>query len=163
MSNITVVKIFNVQNNTLKLNSHPVDHLNGNIRNQNEKRGHPYAFWAIDLIIHCCILLLRDPTPFPDSQKSPSRGFSEKWWPEAELNCRHADFQSLVGSPEALYFNELPGRPLPNLQHNAGRCRTSSRKIPAVDQVVFLLLGNALSRYASRLLPYSFTLTIIIY
>jgi uncharacterized membrane protein YsdA (DUF1294 family)/cold shock CspA family protein len=49
------------------------------------------------------------------------------------LNHRHADFQSRAGSPEALYFNELPGRPLPKLQHNAGRCRASSRKIHAAN------------------------------
>jgi len=28
------------------------------------------------------------------------------------INHRHTDFQSRFGSPEALYFNELPGRPL---------------------------------------------------
>ena len=37
----------------------------------------------------------------------------------SESSHRHADFQSRVGSPEALYFKELPGRPLPFLQHNA--------------------------------------------
>ena len=47
-------------------------------------------------------------------------------------NHGHADFQSRVSSPEALYFNELPGRPLPNLHDNAGRCTTSSRKLHAV-------------------------------
>jgi len=47
------------------------------------------------------------------------------------LNHRHADFQSRVGSPEALYFKELPGRPLPNLQYNAGLCTADSRKTHA--------------------------------
>ncbi len=35
------------------------------------------------------------------------------------INHRHADFQSRIGSLKALYFNVLPGRPLPNLQDNA--------------------------------------------
>jgi len=30
----------------------------------------------------------------------------------ARLNHRHADFQSRKGTPEALYFKELLGRPL---------------------------------------------------
>ena len=63
-----------------------------------------------------------------DTRRPPERGPSCIWWPGAESNHRHADFQSRVGSPEALYFKELPGRPLPNLQHNAGRCIASSRK-----------------------------------
>ena len=49
----------------------------------------------------------------------------------AESNHRHADFQSRVGSPKALYFKELPGRPLPNWQYSAGLCTTSSRKTHA--------------------------------
>ena len=57
---------------------------------------------------------------------------------------RHADFQSRGGSPEALYFKELPGRPLPNLHDNAGRCRASSRKIHAGAQ----LLGTGRSNLA---------------
>jgi len=35
------------------------------------------------------------------------------------INTRHADFQSDVGRLLALYFNKLPGRPLPNLHDNA--------------------------------------------
>ena len=35
------------------------------------------------------------------------------------INHRHADFQSRVGRLLALYFNELAGRPLPNLHYNA--------------------------------------------
>jgi len=35
------------------------------------------------------------------------------------INHRHAGFQSRAGSPKFLYFNELPGRPWPNLQNNA--------------------------------------------
>ncbi len=35
------------------------------------------------------------------------------------INTRHADFQSAVRGLLALYFNKLPGRPLPNLQYNA--------------------------------------------
>ena len=35
------------------------------------------------------------------------------------INTRHADFQSGVHRLLALYFNKLPGRPLPNLHHNA--------------------------------------------
>ena len=58
-------------------------------------------------------------------------GNGEKWWPGAESNHRHADFQSGLGSPEALYFKELPGRPLPNLHHDAGLRTASSRKIHA--------------------------------
>ena len=42
-----------------------------------------------------------------------------KWWPGAESNCRHADFQSDVRTLLGLYFNKLAGRPLPNLHHNA--------------------------------------------
>ncbi len=47
------------------------------------------------------------------------------------LNHRHTDSQSGAGRPPALYFNKLPGRPLPNLQDNAGLCTASSRKIHA--------------------------------
>jgi len=47
------------------------------------------------------------------------------------LNCRHADFQSRVGSSEALYFNKLPRHPLLNLQYSAGLCTTHSRKTHA--------------------------------
>ena len=47
------------------------------------------------------------------------------------LNHRHADFQSRVGSPEALYFKELPGRPLLDLHHCALRCTAHSRKTHA--------------------------------
>jgi len=47
------------------------------------------------------------------------------------INHRHADYQSRVGSPGALYFKELPGRPLPKLQYDAGLCTTSSRKTHA--------------------------------
>ena len=71
------------------------------------------------------------------------------------LNHRHADFQSRAGSPEALCFNELPGRPLPSLQHNAGRCGASSRKTHAkssalpfgtpVRSLVFLASNDALN------------------
>ena len=46
----------------------------------------------------------------------------------SQSNHQHADFQSRVGSPEALYFKQLPGRPLPSLQYSAGPCITSSRK-----------------------------------
>ncbi len=37
----------------------------------------------------------------------------------ASILHRHADFQSKIGKLLALYFNELAGRPLPNLHHNA--------------------------------------------
>ena len=38
---------------------------------------------------------------------------------QRQSNTRHADFQSSVRSLLALYFNKLPGRPLPNLHDNA--------------------------------------------
>ena len=37
----------------------------------------------------------------------------------ASAELRHADFPSRVGSPEALYFKGLPGRPLLSLHDNA--------------------------------------------
>ncbi len=40
-------------------------------------------------------------------------------------------FSVAGGSPTALYFNELPGRPLLHLQYSAGRCTASSRKTHA--------------------------------
>jgi len=49
---------------------------------------------------------------------------------EAILPTGHADFQSGVGSPEALYFKELPWRPLLILHHRAGLCTTRSRRFP---------------------------------
>ena len=48
-----------------------------------------------------------------------------------EIIDRHADFQSRIGSPEARYFNELPGRPLLYLHHCAQRCTADTRKIHA--------------------------------
>ena len=50
---------------------------------------------------------------------------------EMALERAHKYFQSRAGPSEPLYFNKLPGRPLPNLHNNAGRCRASSRKIHA--------------------------------
>ncbi len=47
------------------------------------------------------------------------------------LNHRHAVFQSRAGSPEALCFKELPGRPLLDLQYDAGLCTAHSRKTHA--------------------------------
>ncbi len=54
-----------------------------------------------------------------------------RWWPGGESNTRHADFQSDVRELLALYFNKLPGRPLPNLHHNAQHCTAHSRKTHA--------------------------------
>ncbi len=74
--------------------------------------------------------------------EAPFRGLCCIWWPGADRfakrirtddrsesarraseasqsNHRHADFQSGVRRLLALYFNKLPGRPLPNLHHNA--------------------------------------------
>jgi hypothetical protein len=53
------------------------------------------------------------------------------------INHRHADFQSRLGSLRALYFKELPGRPLLSLQDNAELCIARSRKTHAR---VFMLL-----------------------
>ncbi len=54
----------------------------------------------------------------------------------ASINHRHADFESGVRRLLTLYFNTLPGRPLPNLQDNAGLCTASSRKTHArLDQL----------------------------
>ncbi len=55
-----------------------------------------------------------------------------------QLNHRYADFQSGVRKLLALYFNKLPGRPLPILQYNAGQCTASSRKTHAS---FFMYLG----------------------
>jgi hypothetical protein len=48
-----------------------------------------------------------------------------------DLLAKNADFQSRKDPLLVIYSSELVGRPLPNLQHNAGRCRASSRKIHA--------------------------------
>ncbi len=83
------------------------------------------------------------------------------------LNHRHTDSQSGAGRPPALYFNKLPGRPLPSLQHNAGRCRASSRKIHAAHSSLVTvesdwkigsnprLLGGAPKAMSGRCSPYS--------
>ena len=44
------------------------------------------------------------------------------------INHRHADFQSSVGMLLDLYFNELAGRPLPDLHDDAGLRIAHSRK-----------------------------------
>ena len=63
----------------------------------------------------------------------PSHKFagSEFGHAQRQSNTRHADFQSHVGLPKALYFNQLPSRPLLNLQYGAGLCTASSRKTHA--------------------------------
>ncbi len=48
-------------------------------------------------------LSLRDPATWSYLEKSPSRRLSIFWWPGAESNHRHADFQS------AALPTELPG------------------------------------------------------
>ena len=54
------------------------------------------------------------PNPFaPDKVLTMCPEYTDlKWWPGAESNCRHADFQFGRGSPSAIFFNKLPGRPL---------------------------------------------------
>ena len=44
----------------------------------------------------------------------------------------------------ALNFNQLPGRPLPNLQYGAGLCRTQLRKTHAVP------IRNSFVNYLTR-------------
>ena len=46
-------------------------------------------------------------------------------------NCRHADFQLVSLRFNYCFINQLPGCPLPILQHNAGQFRTKPRKIHA--------------------------------
>ena len=104
-----------------------------------------------------------------------SRGYRQLWYqtsvsfracfsfrnPHYRHLCPHADFQSRVGSPEALYFKELPGRPLPNMQHNAQRCRASSRNIHASCHIrgiaYFWLARNAPIQNRTSLEPMFFT------
>ena len=51
--------------------------------------------------------------------------WKNKWWPGAELNCRHADFQS------AALPTELPGPvkkgPVPDTGKSGGRIKATSR------------------------------------
>ena len=75
--------------------------------------------------------------PGNDDFAPPTRGFSVR-----------------VGTLEAMYFNELPGRPLPNLQDNAGRCRASSRKTHAVVVMKSWVVGKC-STYRLISLRYS--------
>ena len=60
-------------------------------------------------------------------------------------------FRTSGGSPLAIFFSKLPGRPLPYLQYNAYRYRASSRKIHALVLLrrVIALGGSATSRACS--------------
>jgi hypothetical protein len=68
----------------------------------------------------------------------PCMAESNRAWRSPDLKVErpffqagHADFESRIGSPEAIYFNRLPGRPLLVLHHREGLCTADSRKTPA--------------------------------
>lgn len=55
---------------------------------------------------------------------------------------RSQSFQSGVGGLLALYFNKLPGCPLPDLHYNAKLCGTHSRKTPALVVLKSQVVGT---------------------
>ena len=71
--------------------------------------------------------------PHRDVRRESNRAWNNSYLnaENAILRTGHADFQSGAGSSKALYFKELPGRPLPSLQYNAGLYTASSRKTHA--------------------------------
>src|SRR5262245_58781294 len=77
------------------------------------------------------------------------------WWPGAELNCRHADFQSEIGFIGGSKFNNLPGARCHDMPDEAGRCTTDLRKIPAPLQAVVRCSGATLSDEDSANSPHS--------